>query len=163
MDHNRERLAAHILPLSVADDFEAASKEWSLFGVEISIEWDHCPCGQIIKELCYIRNRLNGNKTYVGNVCVNRFLGIETGNLFAGLKRIMEDRRANANEDLIIHAYQLGYIYEEEYKFLMETRFKKKLSPKQMSWKEKISRRILQQTVVHRKELDASTLARSTT
>lgn len=159
MDHNRERLAAHILPLSVAQDFEAARKEWSLFGVEVSPEWDHCPCGKEIKELCYIRNRLNGHKTYVGNVCVNRFLGIETGNLFAGLKRIMADSHANPNEDLIVHAHQLGYIYEEEYKFLMDTRFKKKLSPKQLAWKEKINRRILQQTVVHRRELAGATPA----
>jgi hypothetical protein len=151
MGHNFERLKAHILPLSNAQDFSAARKEWTLIGIEVSEEFDSCPCGQEIKEHCYIRNQVNGNTTYVGNVCINRFIGIETGNLFAGLKRIAVDDTVNANEDLIIHAYRFGYIYESEYKFLMDTRRKRKLSAKQVAWKQKINRRILHRTVVHRR------------
>ncbi|WP_018719511.1 hypothetical protein [Arhodomonas aquaeolei] len=151
MEHNFERLKAHILPLSNADDFDAARREWTLVGIEVSEEFDNCPCGQDIKEHCHIRNDLNGNTTYVGNVCINRFIGIDTGNLFAGLKRVAQDDKANANEDLIIHAYRFGYIYEFEYKFLMDTRRKRKLSPKQLAWKQKINRRILNQTVVQRR------------
>jgi len=137
--------------MSNAQDFDAARKEWVLVGIEISVEFDNCPCGQEIKEHCYIKNQLNGNTTYVGNVCINRFIGIDTGNLFSGLKRIAADNKANANEDLIIHAYQLGYIYESEYKFLMETRRKRKLSDKQLAWKMKINRRITNKTVVERR------------
>lgn len=151
MEHNFERLKAHILPLSSAMDFDAARREWILIGVEVSEEWDNCPCGQEIKEHCYIQNSLNGNRTYVGNVCINRFIGIDTGNLFAGLKRVAQDPSANANEDLIIHAYRLGYIYENEYQFLMSTRRKRKLSEKQLVWKEKINRRIINKTVVQRR------------
>ena len=150
MEHNLERLRSHILPLSNAEEFYAAKNEWKLVGVEIQEDWDNCPCGQAIKELCYIENQINGNKTYVGNVCVNQFIGIQTGNLFAGLKRIAKDNKANANEDLIIRSYNLGYIYENEYQFLMQTRRKKKFSDKQISWKEKINRRIVSQTVVSR-------------
>jgi len=87
----------------------------------------------------------------VGNVCINRFIGIDTGNLFAGLKRIAIDGTANANEDLIIHAYKLGYIFENEYNFLMETRLKRKLSDKQVVWKQKINRRIINKTVVQKR------------
>lgn len=151
MEHNFERLKTHILPLSNANDFDAARREWNLIGIEVSEEFDNCPCGQDIKEHCYIRNDLNGNTTYVGNVCINRFIGIDTGNLFAGLKRIAQNDTANANEDLIIHAYRFGYIYESEYKFLMDTRRKRKLTPKQVAWKQKINRRILNQTVVQRR------------
>ncbi len=150
MEHNFERLRVHILPLSNADEFSVAKSEWKLVGVEIHEDFDNCPCGQPIKELCFIENQLNGNKTYVGNVCVNRFIGIETGDLFAGLKRIAKDDKANANEDLIVHAYKLGYIYEKEYHFLMQTRRKRKLSEKQLEWKQKINRRITNQTVVKR-------------
>ena len=148
MEHNLERLKAHIVPLSNATAFETARKEWVLIGVEISEEFDNCPCGQEIKEHCYIQNRLNGNTTYVGNVCINRFIGIETGTLFTGLKRIANDETANANEDLIQHAYRFGYIYENEYSFLMQTMRKRKLSDKQLEWKKKINRRIVNQTVV---------------
>lgn len=151
MEHNFERLKAHILPLSNSPNFHEAIKEWRLVGVEISDEFDNCPCGQEIKEHCYIKNKITGHKTYVGNVCINRFIGINTGNLFNGLKRIARDSTANANADLIEHAYKLGYIYESEYGFLMQTRLKRKLSQAQLAWKEKINRRITNKTVVQRR------------
>lgn len=151
LEHNFERLRAHILPLSESQSFESARNEWKLVGVEISEEFDSCPCGQQIKEHCHIENSINGNRTYVGNVCINRFLGISTGNLFDGLKRIAEDTTANPNADLIEHAYKLGYIFESEYGFLMRTRFKRILSEKQIAWKMKINRRIINATVVRRR------------
>lgn len=149
-EHNFERLKAHILPLSNATVWSDAKNEWRLVGIEMQEDWDNCPCGKEIKELCYIQNKINGNKTYVGNFCINKFIGIDTGNLFDGLRRLIEDETANANEDLIIHSYQLGYIFEEEYQFLMQTRKKRILSSKQLEWKKKINRRIINQTVVRR-------------
>lgn len=151
---NFEHLKAHILPLSVASSFEAARREWELVAVEISDEWDNCPCGQDIKEHCYIRNRRNGNTTYVGNVCINRFIQIDTGNLFEGLKRIAQDDSANANVDLIEHAYRMGYLYsEKEYHFLLQTARKRNLSQAQLNWKRKINCRILAQTIVQRRTI----------
>jgi len=150
--HSFERLKAHILPLSVSHSFDVARGEWSLVAVEISEEFDQCPCGQDIKEHCYIRNRLNGNETYVGNVCINRFIQIDTGNLFEGLKRIAKDLTANANSDLVEHAFRMGYLYsEKEYNFLKQTTRKRNLSPAQSEWKVKINRRIVAQTVVRKR------------
>ncbi len=149
--HNFERLKAHILPRSVAKDFESARSEWDLMYVEISDEPDHCPCGQQILEHCYIRDRLTHRETYVGNVCINRFLGIDTGNLFDGLKRIRSDPSANANESVIEYARHKGFLYESEYQFLHSTKLKRKLSDRQVAWKMKINRRILSQTVVRRR------------
>lgn len=147
--HNKQRLAAHIVHLSIAKSFDLARQEWDLVAVEISEEWDSCPCGQDIKEHCYIRNRLNGNSTYVGNVCINRFIEIDTGNLFDGLRRIAADDTANANHDLIEHAYRMGYLYgEKEYNFLKRTALQRNFSAAQIAWKRKINRRILLQTVV---------------
>ena len=60
-------------------------------------------------------------------------------------------KRQMRNEALIEHAYEFGYIYETEYKFLHDTRSKRKLSTKQLAWKRKINKRILQQTVVQRR------------
>lgn len=151
MEHNFERLKAHILPLSHSQDFSTARHEWKLIGIEVSEEFDNCPCGQEIKEHCYIENQLTGKRTYVGNVCINRFIGIDTGNLFDGLRRIAQDITANPNKDLINHAYNLGYIYEGEYKFLMQTRLKRNLSVRQIEWKKKINQRIINKTVVQRR------------
>lgn len=150
--HNFERLKAHILPLSVSQRFDIAQTEWSLVAVEISEEFDQCPCGQDIKEHCYIRNRLNGSESYVGNVCINRFIQIDTGNLFDGLKRIAKDLATSANNDLIEHAYRMGYLYgEKEYLFLKQTMRKRNLSAAQIAWKVKINQRIVSQTVVRKR------------
>lgn len=152
--HNCERLKAHILPLSISQCFDAARTEWSLVAVEISEEFDKCPCGHDIKEHCYIRNRLNGNETHVGNVCINRFIQIDTGNLFDGLKRIAKDITANANNDLIEHAYSMGYLFgEKEYTFLKQIMRKRTLSPAQIAWKIKINQRIVNQTVVRKRTI----------
>ena len=151
MEHNYEKLKAHILPLSHSSHFETARGEWRLVGVEITEEFDSCPCGQNIKEHCYIQNSITGHSTHVGNVCINRFMGIETGTLFDGLKRITSDQFANANIDVIEHGYKLGFIYESELKFLMDTRFKRKPTSAQLEWKRKINRRITKQIVVQRR------------
>lgn len=150
VDSSFERLKTHILSLSKSDAFSVAKAEWKLVGVQINYDFDNCPCGQRIKELCFIQNQSNGKKTYVGNVCVNQFIGIETGGLFDGLRRIALDYSANANQDLINHAYNLGYIHESEYNFLVQTRLKRKLSSKQLAWKQKINLRIINQTTVRR-------------
>lgn len=147
-DHNFERLKAHIMPLSRAATFEQARSEWKVIGAHIEHEWDECPCGQPIKELCFLENKVTKQRTYVGNICVNRFMGIETGNLLSGLKKIIKDHSANANTDVIEYAKSNGYLFDQEYRFLMETRRKRKLSPKQEQWKVRINQRILQQSIV---------------
>lgn len=151
MTHNFERLQAHILPLSHSRTFALARTEWVLEYVEVSEETDSCPCGQTIKEHCYIRNTVTGHQTYVGNVCVNRFMGMDTGSLFDGLKRIKTDPRANANLAVIAYAEARGYLFDKEPDFLRSTALKRNLSAAQIAWKEKINRRILNQTVVQRR------------
>jgi len=151
MTQNFERLRDHILPLSLADNFEVAKSEWILEAVEVSEEFDSCPCGQEIKEHCYIRNKLTGRQTYVGNVCVNRFIGIDTGTLFDGLKRIQRDSNANANLAVIEYAEFKGFLFEKEPDFLRATIRKRKLSTAQIAWKIKINRRILNQIVVRQR------------
>lgn len=150
-----ERLKSHILSLSEADEFELACKEWSLVEIELSQEWATCPCGQDIKEHCFILNRVNGNKTHVGNVCIDRFDNMDTNNLFEGLRRIAKDETANANESLIDHVFSMGYLFEErEYNFLKRMIGKRSFTPAQMSWKVKLNRKILSHTkVIKRSEL----------
>lgn len=152
-DHNFERLKAHIMPLSKAPTFEQARNEWKVIGVHIEKEWDACPCGQPIKELCFLENKVTKQRTYVGNICVNRFMGIETGSLLDGMKKIMKDPSANANTDVIEYAKSNGYLFEQEYEFLMETRRKRKLSAKQEQWKIRINQRILQQSIVSKRKV----------
>ena len=62
------------------------------------------------------------------------------------------DYEAEPVDDLIEHAYRMGYLYDDkEYRFLKQTRLKRKLSAPQASWKKKINRRILSKTIVQRR------------
>ncbi|MGR2681319.1 hypothetical protein [Chromobacterium haemolyticum] len=151
MTHNFEKLKDHILPLSMAKTFDIARREWILEAVEISEVFDSCPCGQTIKEHCYLRNTVTGHRTYVGNVCVNRFIGIDTGTIFDGLRRIKENPSANANLAVIEYAETRGFLYAKEPGFLRSTALKRNLSAAQKAWKERINRRILNQIVVQRR------------
>jgi hypothetical protein len=46
---------------------------------------------------------------------------------------------------------RLGYLFEKEFQFLMDTRHKRKLSEKQAAWKQKINRRITNKIVVKKR------------
>lgn len=152
-----EKLREHIISLSESDDFERARNEWELFNVELSedIEGETCPCGKTgIRELCYIHNIKNGKKIFVGNVCVKKFMHIDTGNFFNGIRKLRETPESNPNFDVIKHAQKFGYLHDNkegnEYDFLCNIRRKRKLSDKQKRWRAKIVRRILEKIVVSR-------------
>ncbi|GAA0517531.1 hypothetical protein GCM10009414_28930 [Tatumella terrea] len=147
-----ENLKSHILNLSESEDFSVACSEWILDSIELSEEWDNCPCGQDIKEHCYIKNKLNNKTTYVGNKCIKRFMQKDEDNLFSGMRRIKENPRANASQAVIDYAQRKGYLHDEkEYNFLVQTKNKRKLSELQLRWKEKINNRILSGIVVKKR------------
>lgn len=145
MSGNDELLKAHIMSLSLADDYLNAKKEWTLVDIEYDENGDHCPCGHKIKEKCYIHNRFTNKDTYVGNICINKFLGIDTGKAFAGLKQIIENNYKIPNEDLIGWAYELGYIDDKDKNFIFDIKKnnKKKLSNPQVKWLNDINNRII--------------------
>lgn len=151
--HNFENLKNHILPLSEEkSSFEAAKKEWELDHVMITEEFGKCPCSHPIKEHCYMKNKINGNCTYVGNVCVRRFMDIDTGNLFSGLARIKKNGpKTKPNFAVIEYAHQKGYLHgHNEYEFLKGISKKRKLTTKQENWLQFINRRIIVAIVVRR-------------
>jgi len=142
-DHNLEKLQEHIINLSVSNLFEECLTEWDLERVEYNDDWDRCPCNVEIKEICHIYNKINDNRTYVGNVCINRFTDWDTTNVFSGSKIIRANKYANPNESLIKYSTKRNLLYQNEVDFLMDTRLKRKLSTKQKEWKRKINYRII--------------------
>lgn len=148
---NSRKLKAHILSRSVAENFDDAKLEWSLERVCVTEEFGLCPCGVRIKEHCYLKNYRNGNTTWVGNVCVRKFMDINAGTLFIGLRKVRNNISARPNMRLIDYAKCRGYLYgDHEYKFLVEISERLKLSVKQVNWLQKINRRILHSIVVRR-------------
>lgn len=148
---NFKALQEHILSLSVAKSWPLAVREWELFGIEKSEEPGSCPCGQTILEHCFLRNRVNDEQTHVGNVCVNRFMALDTKGLFNGLRKIAKDDTARPNQELIEYALKAGFLFgTNEYEFLVNMRGRRSLSAKQIAWVQKINRRILNKTIVRR-------------
>jgi hypothetical protein len=82
-------------------------------------------------------------------------MGIDTGTLFDGLRRIKTNLDANANAHVIQYAHERGYLFEGEYAFLMQTMRKRKLSQKQIDWKRKINRRIVNGIAVRKRTVIA--------
>lgn len=149
---NFEKLKRHILPLSVNNtDFDAAKKEWALAHVMFTNNPGTCPCSKYpIHEFCYLKNNENGNETYVGNVCVYRFIEIDTRSIFTGLKRIKESALTHPNSAVIEYANDKGYLYgDNEVEFLEQIKGKRKLSEAQEHWLSKINRRIVEAIVVN--------------
>ena len=88
-NHNFKRLVEHLRPLSVANETGDLLAEWQPLASYQSETADRCPCGHHpIYEICHIRNRLNGEHTFVGNVCVRHFSTVRVDLIAANQKRI---------------------------------------------------------------------------
>jgi len=144
---NRFQLFREIIARSVAQHWREAKREWELVDIYREDEPLECLCGHTpIIEICVLRNRRNGNDAIVGNVCVNKFLGIDSNLIFEGLRRISEDPTKGLNAAATLHAFEKKWINEWEKNFSLNTNKKRKLSAKQEVKREEINRRVLART-----------------
>ncbi len=142
--HNHATLSAEIIALSVANDWTAAKREWQLESVFFEDDPSTCLCSHFpILEVCLLRNVRNGNVAEVGNVCVNKFLGIPSKIIFDGLKRVANDREKALNAAAADYVHRKGWINDWEKSFLTDTARKRSLTLKQAAKREQINRRIL--------------------
>lgn len=146
--HASYRLIEAILACSVASTWDRAKLEWSLDYIYFT-EPD-CPgvclCGHSpIREHCVLVNRVNDNRAVVGNVCVTKFLELNTEEVFKGFRRIMKDREAALNVPAVEHAYANGWIDPWERGFYQDTCRKNKhqLSRKQLAIRVRINEAVL--------------------
>jgi len=137
-------LASKIIALSVADNWDEAKLEWSLVDVFKEDEPDTCLCGHFpIIENCVIENRLNGAKAIVGNVCVKKFLGLPSDEIFTAINRIAKDNERALNAAAINHAHTKGWINDWERKFYFDTMRKRTLTDKQLRKRIQINEKVL--------------------
>lgn len=144
--YNFERLRDAILPLSQADDWVIAKKEWELVSISQAEpdEPETCLCGHHpILELCEIRNRLTHHMAIVGNQCVRRFLGLESEALFRGIRRIRKDVAKSMGSDLAVWLFERSLITQWEYEFQGSTSRKRILSDKQQRHRQQINQKAL--------------------
>lgn len=142
--HNEFQLASRIVEFSVSNDWAIARAEWDLAEIYFEDEPSTCLCTHYpIIEICVLRNRHNGNVAEVGNVCVNKFLGIPSKIIFDGLKRVSKDQSNALNSAASHYAFRKGWISQWEYNFLIDTGRKHALSFKQMAKRREINVRVL--------------------
>lgn len=99
---NFGNLKTHILPLSEERfNFNVAKIKWESDYIVFTMEFGQCSCSQRIKVHCYMINKNNEKTTHVGNICVEKCMGIDARNIFNGLRKIRNNAEAPPNIDLM--------------------------------------------------------------
>ena len=141
---NFKILSEAIIAKSSAKIWSVARLEWSLVGIENADEPHACLCSHHpIIELCYLRNRVNGNDAMVGNVCVKRFLGLRSDLIFDGIKRVQEDPDKALNQAAIDFFWHRNVISPWERDFLESTGARRILSGRQLQFRRDINAKVL--------------------
>ncbi|CAJ0962226.1 unnamed protein product, partial [Mesorhabditis belari] len=147
---NFARLQEEIISRSNSKNWETARREWELSYIYMSggNGPESCLCGQNpIVELCVLRNNENRREAVVGNVCVNKFMGIHQGKkIFQAFHRVAKDSSKGLNEESIIYAHQHGWINDWEKGFYLDTWRKQyaTLSDKQRAKRTEINSLVMQ-------------------
>lgn len=139
------KLATEIIELSIADTWNNAKSEWFFEYAYQSDEAEECLCGHYpIKNICVIKNRENGNFTEVGNICINKFLEIKSGNkIFQSITKIKGDKTRSISKEALEYIKSKNGISEYEYNFYSDIIRKRNLSEKQLDLKNKINNKFI--------------------
>jgi hypothetical protein len=143
--HPPYRLPEKIMALSVADVWDEVRLEWALSRVYFADGPAWCICGHPISECCLIVNHLNGAEATVGNVCVTRFLGLDSERIFRGFRRVMEDHQQALGLVAVDYAFEQGWINNWARTFYLSTSRKRTLSRKQLAKRIEINEQVLRQ------------------
>jgi hypothetical protein len=143
---NKTRLTEEIINLSASQYWHEAKLEWRLETIyeADALDPETCLCGHFpIIEVCIIVNTKNDNEAIVGNVCVNKFLGLPSDSMFRSLKRVKKDIQKSLSIETIEYAYNKKWIKEKDRVFYLDTHKKRNLTEKQMQWRIDINQRII--------------------
>ncbi len=84
--------------------------------------------GRLLKLALVRRNKAGQLHVEVGNVCVKRFLGIRSDQIFDGIKRIRKFPDKSLNAACIAFFGERGVLTDWEYSFCSDIQLKRKLS-----------------------------------
>ena len=141
---NEYQLIKEIISRSVSGQWDEAKQEWHLSEIYREDEPLTCLCGHTpIIEICVLKNKLNNKDAIVGNVCVNKFLGIASEQIFAGLRRIKKDINKGLSPAATAYSHERGWLNDWEKEFCLNTSRKRALSEKQKTVRVKINLRVL--------------------
>lgn len=126
-------------------DWTLCKNEWRVNDIYRVGEEQVCLCGHHpIFQICELKNEVTTQRADVGNVCVQKFIGLKSKRLFAALKRVELDPTRSLNKealDLYTHLRVIGAQEAEEY--LSFYRKRKGVSEDQMKFKVAINEKII--------------------
>lgn len=142
------KLKEEILALSESKSWSGAKIEWIFESAYQSEEPQYCLCGHFpIINICVINNTTNGNYAEVGNVCINKFLGIsDAESILGSITKLKKDITRSMSSDTLQYLFEKDGITDFEYKFYESIHRKRNLSSKQSELKEKINNKLLKFT-----------------
>lgn len=143
--YNFEQLKAEMIARSHDKDWQQAKLEWDLELVFQVSNPQVCLCGhQPILQICSLKNHLTGQQAEVGNVCVERFLGIRSRRIFSALKRIRADLKRSLNKEAIAMFQKLKVIsYHDAEEYLTFYRKRKHVTDEQWELKQEVNQVVL--------------------
>lgn len=147
------KLPDELVALSIGRAYPGVLSEWRLSYIEKLEDGEDsetCLCHHHpIREVCHIENRENGNAAIVGNCCVKKFEDEDnqafrgTHKIFDSFNRIVRDRNASANEELIQYAYDQQVLHKEEYDFYIDIWRKRDISDLSLERKRQLNEVII--------------------
>lgn len=150
---NESQLAREIISRSVSNDWASAKTEWVIDHIYFATYLDCCLCGHSpIREICVLRNTVNGKRARVGNICVKKFMGHDSERLFGYFRRVNQSLTSSLSQDAIDYAYDQHWINQWEYDFYCDTIRKRKLSEKQLNKRLQINEKIKAKTTRARRD-----------
>lgn len=143
--YNFEQLKAEMIARSQDKDWQQAKLEWDLELVFQVGDPQVCLCGhQPILQICTLRNHLTNKRAEVGNVCVERFLGMRSRRIFSALKRIRADLKRSLNKEAIEMFQKLKVIsYGDAEEYLTFYRKRKWVTEEQWALKQEVNQAVL--------------------
>lgn len=149
------KLPERIINLSQANTWAGAISEWRRAGIERlddGEESKRCLCDHFpIRELCYVVNTVNGNRTLVGNHCVEKFKDDAIDDdefksiprIFQALNRILKDQFVSANDELLEQAVREEIFSEEEAGEYQDIKRKRKPNHMLVDYKYRLNQRLI--------------------
>lgn len=143
--YNFEQLKAEMIARSREKEWDQAKLEWDLEDVFRAPEEQVCLCGHHpIFQICTLRNQLTRATGEVGNVCVERFLGMRSRRIFSALKRIRDDSQRSLNKEAIEMFRKLRVIsYQDAEEYLLFYRKRKYITDEQKALKGAVNAAVL--------------------
>lgn len=126
-------------------DWTLCKNEWRVNDIYRVSEQQTCLCGHHpIFQICELKNEVTRTIADVGNVCVQKFIGLRSKRLFAALARVQSDPARSLNKEAIelyTHLRVIGAQEAEEY--LSFYRKRKNVTEEQKQFKIAINQKIV--------------------